>query len=362
MKLRSNKVTEVTKMGQGQNNTKTRTWEQLSEKDRYKIEALSQRGVPPSEIGKSLNPKRDRRTIEREIARGLTLQRDWELREKMVYLADVGQRKHDERAANKGRGLKIGHDHKLAEHIERKIIEEKYSPDAVIGEIRAQGLQFEVTVCTKTVYNMIDAGIFLRLSNKDLPVKRDGKKRSYKRVRKVALNNTKGRSIEERPPEADSREEYGHWEMDCVLGSGKACLLVMTERVSRQERIFKLSAKTQRCVLDVINQLERKHKNNFRKIFRSITMDNGGEFLDMESLENSCRKPGTKRTICYYAHPYSAFERGSNENQNKLIRRFVPKGSNIEKLSKADVQRIENWMNNYPRRLFGYKSANQIAA
>ncbi len=91
-------------------------------------------------------------------------------------------------------------------------------------------------------------------------------------------------------------------------------------------------------------------------------MDNGGEFLDMEGIERSCRRPGTMRTICYYAHPYSSWERGSNENQNKLIRRFVPKGSNIGKLTQKDIKRIENWMNNYPSKIFGYKSVNQIAA
>jgi IS30 family transposase len=349
-------------MGQGNDTTKRRTWKHLSEKDRYKIEALSQRGLTPSEIGESLTPKRDRRTIERELARGLTVQRNSDLTERLVYLADVGQRKRDERASNKGRGLKIGHDHKLAEHIERKIIEEKYSPDAVIGEIKAKGLQFETTVCTKTVYNMIDAGVFLNLSNKYLPIKKDGKKRPYKRIRKVALNNTKGRSIEERPPEVDSREEYGHWEMDCVVGSGKACLLVLTERKQREEIIIKLPAKTQNYVIKALDRLERRYGKAFERKFKSITMDNGSEFLDMKSIERSCLKPGTKRTTCYYAHPYSAFERGSNENQNRLIRRFVPKGSNIDKLTQKDVKRIENWMNNYPRRIFGYKSACDMAA
>ena len=313
-------------------------------------------------IGEILTPRRDRRTIERELARGMTRQRNSDLTEKTVYLADVGQRKHDERASNKGRGLKIGHDHSLAEYIEQKIIEEKYSPDAVIGEIKAKEQQFDVTVCTKTVYNMIDAGVFLNLSNKDLPVKREGKTRPYKQVRKVALNNSKGRSIEERPPEIENRKEYGHWEMDCVEGSGKACLLVMTERMTRQELIFKLAAKTQNCVIEVIDELERRCGKHFNTCFRSITMDNGGEFLDMKSLERSCFDSEKKRTTCYYAHPYSAFERGSNENQNKLIRRFVPKGSSIERLSEPDVKRIEHWMNNYPRKIFEYKTANDMAA
>ena len=280
----------------------------------------------------------------------------------MRYCADAGQRKHDERASHKGRPLKIGHDHKLAEYIEKKIGEEKYSPDAVIGEIRVKGLRFEASICTKTVYNYIDKNVFLNITNKDLSVKKDKKKRKYRRTGAVALNNLKGRSIEERPESIETREERGHWEMDCVVGKGVACLLVMTERMSRHELIFKLKAKKQEYVIATLDQLERRYKGRFRETFKSITMDNGCEFLNQEALESSCLSTGRKRTICYYAHPYSACERGSNEVANKLIRRFVPKGTNIGILTKIDVRRIEHWMNNYPRRMFGYRSANEMFA
>ena len=347
-------------MGQEQNTTRLRKWKQLSERERYQIEDYLQAGLTPIEVSKRMG--RDRRTIEREIVRGSVVQLDSELREYIKYCADAGQRIHDERGSNKGRPLKIGHDHKLAGHIEKKIGEEKYSPDAVIGEIKAKGLQFEVSICTKTLYNYIDANIFLNITNKDLPVKKDGKKRKYRKTGAVALNNLKGRSIEERPTEIESREEPKHWEMDCVVGKGTACLLVMTERTSRKELIFKLKAKKQECVIKVLDGLERQYKGRFKEMFKSITMDNGCEFLNHEALEISCLRVGQKRTICYYAHPYSAWERGSNEVANKLIRRFVPKGTNIGHLAKADIRRIEHWMNNYPRRIFGYRTANEIFA
>jgi IS30 family transposase len=207
---------------------------------------------------------------------------------------------------------------------------------------------------------MIDRGDFLNISNKDLPVKKDGPKRKYRKRRSVALNNLRGRSIEERPEEIESREEPGHWEMDSVVGCGKECLLVMTERKSRRELIFKLPGKEQKYVIGVLDQLERRHKGKFREIFKSITTDNGGEFLDSEGMERSCLKDGGKRTTRYYAHPYSSWERGSNENANKLIRRFIPKGVDFGKYTHKDIRRIENWMNNYPRRIFGYKTANDI--
>jgi len=211
---------------------------------------------------------------------------------------------------------------------------------------------------------MIDRGDFLNITNKDLPVKKEGQKRRYNKVRKVALNNSKGRSIEERPADIETREEKGHWEMDCVVGKQgtQAVLLVLTERTSRKELIFKLPSKTQANVIKTINMLEMQHKEKFGNMFKSITMDNGSEFLDMQAIEQSCLDADSKRTTCYYAHPFSSWERGSNENANKLIRRFIPKGSDIAQYSCEDIKRIEHWMNNYPRKILGYKTADQMAA
>lgn len=197
------------------NITKQRSFKHLSERERYQIEILLKDKKKPKEIATIMG--RNRRTIEREILRGSVslLNSDFTYSER--YCADVGQRKYEEASSNKGAGLKIGHDHKLAKHIEKKIIKEKYSPDAVIGEIQAKNLQFETFICTKTLYNYIDKGIFANISNKDLPVKCDKKKRGYQQVR-IAHKNLKGTSIEERPEHIENREEYGHWEMDCVVG------------------------------------------------------------------------------------------------------------------------------------------------
>ena len=152
-----------------------------------------------------------------------------------------------------------------------------------------------------------------------------------------------------------------HWEMDTVLsGKGdKTCLLVLTERRSRTELMYLLNNRSQECVQKVFDRLERRYKGNFSHIFKSFTCDNGGEFLDCDSLERSCLHTA-KRTAIYFAHPYSAYERGSNENANKLIRKFIKKGEHIGKLPLAYIKRIEKWINNYPRRIFGYKTANMI--
>lgn len=350
-------------MSQYNNTAESRKFKHLTLRERYQIEILIKERLKPIEIAKRIG--KGIRTIEREISKGKVRLLNTDLTYRGEYCADAGQRVYDENSKNKGPGLKIGRDRKLANHIEKKIIKEKYSPDAVIGEIEAKGLQFEAKICTKTLYNYIDRGdVFLNLTNKDLPVKRELKKRDYKKI-KIAHKNLKGTSIEERPAEIDDRKEYGHWEMDCVVGKrgGRgAVLLVLSERSIREEIIIKLPGKTQEAVVAALDKIEIKYKGKFKEKFKTITVDNGSEFLNYKGIEGSKIDIGKKRVKVYYAHPYSSWERGTNENINKLIRRFIPKGTEIDNISESRIKQIEDWINNYPRRIFGYKSARDMAA
>jgi IS30 family transposase len=99
-------------------------------------------------------------------------------------------------------------------------------------------------------------------------------------------------------------------------------------------------------------------RESFRRVFQSITADNGGEFLDYEAVERSVS--GGKRTWLYYAHAYASWERGSNENVNRMIRRFLPKGSALSRVKGSAVEQIERWINDYPRRIHGFKTAEEM--
>ena len=341
-------------------NTKSKKYKHLSESERYKIEVLLEGKNKVDAIARIL--KRNRSTIYREIRRGMVIRLDYELRKKKQYRANVAQRRHIESGRNKERSLKIGKDRKLERYIRKKILGKKYSPDAIIVEIKDKGLKFEGMICTKTLYNYIDAGIFSGISNESLWEKRK-KKRGYKTISRVSRTNRMARSITERPLAANIREEYGHWEGDCVKGSlgTKEGLLTLTERKTLEEIIIKLKRMTQKEVRKAINRLERKYGAEFKIKFKTITFDNGVEFLDWQSLEISILDPQKKRTTTYFAHAYSSWERGSNEVQNRMIRRFIPKGTNIADISRQEIKRIENWMNNYPRKRLGYKTAKQMA-
>ena len=149
--------------------------------------------------------------------------------------------------------------------------------------------------------------------------------------------------------------------MDTVVGlrgKSKKSLLVLTERKTRKEIIMELKRHTAAEVVKSLNKLERKWGKMFYKVFKTITVDNGSEFADFEGMEKAARRKGS-RVKLYYCHPYSSCERGSNENQNRMIRRHVPKGTDFDTVSGDTVKQIESWINNYPRRLFNYGTAEE---
>ena len=341
------------------NNTNKGKGKHLNYEKRIKIEALSKAGLKSEAIGSIIGCSG--RAIRNEMKKGKVVLLNSDLTTREEYSADVGQQKHEYAGTGKGPNLKIGNDYTLVAYIEDKIIKEKMSPYATAERIKQEKDKFQTTICSKTIYNYIDEGLFPHLTNKHLPVKKKGKKRNYDHIR-TATNNKKGTSISERPKEIDERKEFGHWEMDTVVGKSgtKEVLMVMTERKTLKEIIRKIPSKSQYCIVKELDKIERKMgSKKFRETFKTITCDNGCENLDFEGIERSALTK-TNRTKVYYAHPYSAWERGSNENANKLIRRFIPKGADIGKFSRERIKVIEHWINNYPRRSLNGLSSNML--
>lgn len=344
----------------------------LQYQERQLIEYLVKRAYPKKVNIRVLSAKIgcSESTIRRELKRGEVLQRSSELIEFKSYSADVAQQNYDYQSSAKGPELKIACDYDFVEHVENKIINEKYSPDAVIMELEKSGFinpkdgqKFKTRICTKTLYNYIDKEIFPNITNKDLPREGKAPKRKQRRVRK-SFRNIDGKSIWERPAEANKRLEAGHWEMDCIESTKKddgSCLLTMVDRTVRESLIFKLSNQTQECVINLLDKLERQlGRVRFKETFKTITVDNGSEFLNHKKMERSLRSKTKDRTEIYYCHPYSSWERGTNEQTNGMIRRFIPKGSKISVITDEKIEEIERWLNNYPRRLFEGKSANDM--
>jgi IS30 family transposase len=303
-------------------------------------------------------------TLSRELKRGKVVLLDTYLREVISYSAIVAQDDYDNKASAKGPQLKIGKNRRLADKIEECIIGEKYSPYATIEKLKDDESYQETPISVRTLYNYIDKNLLLNVTKKDLPRKGKSSKRKYTRVTR-RIKDITAKRIDDRLQEANDRSKLGHWEMDCIesgRSKGRACLLVLVERMSRNTLIFKMRSQTQKEVKRQLDQLEKRiGTKRFNQVFKSITVDNGSEFLDWRSLEQSCvSSSGVLRTHIYYCHPYHSWERGTNEQVNGHIRRFIPKGCAISKYSKKEILEIQEWLNNYPRKILNGKSAREV--
>ena len=311
-----------------------------------------------SEIAKLLN--KSVRTIQREIKRGLVENLTTQLEIIYVYSADVSERKYRYNMTAKGPSIKLDVDYKLAEYIENGIKKDKKSPEILIAEIKRKPEEFKVIVCGKTIRNCIHKRI-LNLTEKDMIYKKEYKEKNKEKTHCSKVPAEK--SIDFRPKEANDRSVYGHWEGDLVVGKeGKgSALLTFTERKTREEIIMKIPSKHSINVARGLDLLEKKYGKEFKNKFKTITFDNGGEFRDYKALEKSYnRRKKEVRVQIYYAHPYRSGERGSNENANRLIRRFIPKGTVITDISEESIKEIENWINNLLRPMFGFKSSLEM--
>jgi IS30 family transposase len=337
-----------------------RRGKQLNRDERIQIEVLLKRGSSPEQIASLLG--RHARTIEREIRRGAVEHLNSELIRLTVYSSDRAQSVHDLNATAKGPQLKLGRHYQTAEFIRYHIVGKRFSPDVVAGLMKQQALA--CTLCTKTIYSYIEDGWIAGVTNESLWEKRKRCKKAHKRLHRRAKRMVSpGRGIGDRPSGVCTRKEFGHWEIDLVVSgkdTGKGVLMTLVERKTRKVIIRKLKAGTQQSVTQALNEVERSMgKEAFRTFFKSITADNGSEFLHAEALETSALG-GHRRTRLYYAHPYASWERGSNENANRIIRRFIPSGSALSRVTRSELEQIEKWINTCPRRILGFKTAEEL--
>ena len=298
------------------------------------------------------------RTIRREINRGKVIVRGYMWEEKEEYSAQIAQEKYEYGMTSKGPELKLDQDYELVKHIEKEITINKKSPEVISKQLKEYG--FEMEISGRTIRNAIYSGlIFDKVKQGKIIYKKEyNNKNKEKRVSKMIPAE---KSIEYRPKEANGRNVYGHWEGDLVVGKQgtKTVLFTLTVRMTRQEIIMKLPNRETKTIAKALDKIERSYRGKFYKTFKSITFDNGVEFMGYKGLERSCLRK-KERTSIYYAHPYCSGERGTNENNNRLIRRFIPKGTDITNIKVSKIKEIEDWINNYPRAMFDYKSSNMI--
>lgn len=340
-------------------NGERRKGQHLTEADRYTIQRLLEMGWRKQLIADSIGYCLA--TVYNEIRRGTYMHTKNDLSEEKRYSADMSWRKYRE-GLEKPRFLpKLLADPEQLNYLCNLILNENYSPAAAIMRSRLESKKFERPVTSvNTIYKGIEKGYFEGLKLSMLP---DGghhrTKKKPKAVCRVHKKRPAGETIDSRPKEVASRDSFGHWEMDTVIGKQKnrKCILVLTERKTRYEIMEVLNAHTADEVRKALNRIEKRFGASFYQIFQTITVDNGTEFSDCSSMQKALYRVG-RRTNIYYCHPHTPSERGTNENVNKMVRRWWYKGMNFDDgLTRTGIKRSEEWINDYPRAILGGKTA-----
>ena len=342
---------------------KQKQYKHLNIKERVMIETIMKEQlevygkVNITSIAKKLN--RSKSTISREIRRNRfvvvteVFNKDSIFKKKKVITFEYESTEANEKALKKQKEkgtsrIKLLYNKQLIKEVNRLLKEEGKSPDIVAYKIR-ENKTFNVKVSTNTIYDGIRKG-YLEVSTKDRKRMKDKSRRCRVERNKIP-ESKKDRSIELRPDYINNRKEFGHFEMDLVLGKqGKdtECLLTLTERKTRFEIVIKLNNKSSSEVIRAVKSMKENLKGYSSEIFKSITTDNGSEFSRYEEIEEILG------TMIYFCHPGASYEKGTNERHNGMLRDYIPKGSDISKYSAEDLDRIVSKLNDLERKKLNY--------
>lgn len=305
-------------------------YKHLTQEERYTIERMRKEGYSQSAIASCLD--RSESTISREIGRN---------RGECGYRHRQAQRSAEERRFASRRREKFTP--VMQAEIERHLRAD-LSPEQVTGLMRRKG---EETVSHERIYQHIYADF-----ERGGDLYRHLRQRRRKRRKRLGRKDRRGRipnrtSIDERPRGVETRFHYGDWEADLIVGSGhEGAALTLVERKCGHCLIHPLDGKSADGVaIAMIVALWP-----FVGKIRSITVDNGKEFSAHETVS------AILQTRIYFAHPYSSWERGTNENTNGLIRQYLPKGTSLKGLHLQRCRKIEEKLNSRPRKRLGFKA------
>ena len=317
------------------------SYHHLTLRERGKIELMLKQGQKSTAIARELGY--DGSTVRREIRRNST----------NGYDAQVAQKRYEQRRkASRPKG-RLAHE-PLREAVAEEIAEKGLSPELAAGKLR---MQFpddpRMHVCHETIYAAIYGNRHLLDFLLEFLVQARPKRRKRgqgKTRRGPLIPNRVG--IEKRPAIVQERREVGHWEGDLVVGNNQdGFILTLVERVSRM--LYAVKTTTKRPA-EVCRAVIRALLDRPVSWVKTITFDNGTEFRDHETMSEEL---GVR---VYFADPYSAYQRGTNEQVNGLLRRYLPKGSSFKDLTQQRLDRIVQEINDRPRKCLGYRTPNQV--
>jgi IS30 family transposase len=268
--------------------------------------------------------------------------------DRQKYRADIAQRMFEKRRHKQRKG-------KLDKYPELKkiVVEglvEGWSPDVIAGKLKTSGEK--QTVSHESIYHYIynKDGRFEGLYKYLRQSKSKRQKRSNRKSGNLRIPERK--SIHERPACIDDRKRYGDWESDSVLFSKqKTILSVQSERKSKLIRMHMAANKTAE---ETTNALVRTIESLPSELFKTITFDNGTENVRHVEIKKEYA------ILTYFCDPFASWQKGGVENANKLIRQYLPRNTDMAKLTDRDIYEIQEKLNNRPRKCLGYLTPNEV--
>ena len=320
----------------------------LNFKDRKRIEILLNKNLSANCIANQLGFHRS--TITREIYRNST--------QENIYSADVAEKRMKKRQQKKKEGKrKLDLNLKLKKYVFEKI-QDCHSPNQIVESLkRLYPMDMRMHISEETIYQYIY--VLCRGELKKTLIKGLRQQRRYRQKKGLRSKtiDLRGKiedmlSIHERPKEVEDRIIPGHWEGDLILGKRKESALgTLVERTTRQTRLVRLKKKDATSVRIAFV----KKAKTFPKIFsKSLTYDQGREMVQHKRFTIA-----TNMQV-YFADPRSPWQRGTNENTNGLLRQFFPKGTDFNQITGKEIKRVENLLNNRPRKSLGYFTPNEV--
>jgi IS30 family transposase len=308
-----------------------RTYTQLTQEQRYQIYSLMKARHNQSEIAQLINVHKS--TISRELRRNRGMKG---YRPKQAHQFSLNRRKKTKCRIKASTWTLI-----------ETSLRKEWSPEQVSGWLKENyGLQISHEWIYQHILMDKQAGGDL---HHHLRCQKKRRKRYGSYDRRGRLKNRV--SIDERPVIVDTRQRLGDWEVDTIIGKGhRHAIVSLTERKARLALLRKVERKTAQAVADAVIELLK----TLPVRIHTITADNGKEFADHERIARDLR------TNVYFAHPYSSWERATNENLNGLVRQYFPKKHNFATITKTEIEFVMERLNNRPRKCLGFKTPNQI--
>lgn len=308
----------------------------LTKEQRYTICVMKQQGFSQNDIALTIG--KDKSVVSRE------LKRNCDKRNKK-YDADLAQRKYEQRQRDKPKHIRFTKE--VKQHVD-ELLNKDYSPEQIAGRSKIEKIP---CVSIERIYQYVwkdkkEGGIlFTHLRRKGRKYRKRG---NFKDTRGIIKDRV---DIEQRPAIVKEKKRLGDLEIDTIIGQNhKGTLLTINDRVSSMTWIAKLNGKNaEELALKTIEIL-----SPYANLINTITADNGKEFAEHKIISNALN------IDFFFAKPYHSWERGANENMNGLIRQYFPKGSSFESISNDSVQRVQDILNNRPRKKLNFLTPNEF--